>query len=401
MRAIKISIVKRLECMDIDTRVIDNDLGVSPVNSANDEKSFSNKIPVENKSFSTANSIKDKKVIDNDKSNTMAVVSNTSIQISADSSTGIENYQTSTNSSKSIGGNGIVNIKHVVYGYVKLSTITHSEIEKNELILSPMEYDSHALWLDTEANILSSTLPDYNAGVHALSHAILAVIPLFVACAIYDVDCDHSLQYANRLLLYDVTVGGSGTCAQIWKCMFQHNNGDGIFKAALDLLRHCPSCDNSCDKESVENHSRGQKYCDSGCPACLHSCPCANYKTGQSRKAAVAIGERMHKRWMSAFDNNAILVGSNNNSDSTTDTSLPGLPLSSPSSSITRKRTKSPQNAHNHYHNQMVVGRSFWPCFDQNNDLGTNDYGCAKTNKYSTSEKIGIQGGGFIEDKNK
>jgi len=315
-------------------------------------------------------------------------VSKPSVQIFIDTSNNIENDTAPKKFRSSIGGCGIVNVKHVVYGYVKLSTITHAEIARNEINLSPMEYDTHALWLDTEATVLSSTLPEYNAGVHALSHALLAVTPLFVSCSISDVDCDHSLQNATRVLLYDVTVGGSGTAAEIWNCMFQHNNGEGIFKAALDLLRHCPSCGDSSGPTGSKDG--GQKCYDGGCPACLHSCPCTNFNTGLSRKAACIIGERIYKRWMSAFANNAVLA-SNGNSDSTSNTELPDLPLSSPNS---KKRAKSPQNAR--YNNQMVVGRASWPCFDHNNDLDIDDYRCTKSNNNSTSEKQGIQGGGFL-----
>ena len=140
-----------------------------------------------------------------------------------------------------VAGSGVVTVKRTVHGYKKLSLVNRVELSRSEISLPPMEYDTNALWIDTEASVLAEYMPDYDKGVHALSHAILAVAPLFVPCNSSDLDCDHSHYACTRVLLFDVRAGGAGTCAQLWKYFF---HPDGVLKAAIDLLSECPlECD--------------------------------------------------------------------------------------------------------------------------------------------------------------
>jgi DEAD/DEAH box helicase domain-containing protein len=133
------------------------------------------------------------------------------------------------------------------------------------------------LWIDAETEILGAFLgQDYGWGVHALSHALLAVAPLFIPCVRGDLECDHSAYSPTRVCLFDERAGGSGTCAELWKSVFVPN---GLLDAAVDLLENCPSC------QREDN--------DLGCPACLHSGECTNFNQFMSRSAALTIGKRM------------------------------------------------------------------------------------------------------------
>ena len=180
----------------------------------------------------------------------------------------------------SLAGNGAVTVKRSVHGYKKLSPVTRAEISRMEISLPPMEFDTFALWIDTEAATLASVVSDYDAGVHALSHALLAVAPLFVPCSSSDLDCDHKYINCSRVMLFDVRAGGAGTCAQLWKFLF---TPDGLLDAAIDLLENCPSC-------SVQSDYQG------GCPACLHSSQCIKFNQSLSRPAGVVIAKRMLDR---------------------------------------------------------------------------------------------------------
>jgi DEAD/DEAH box helicase domain-containing protein len=136
------------------------------------------------------------------------------------------------------------------------------------------------LWIDAEAETLGAFLGhDYGAGVHALSHALLAVAPLFIPCVRGDLECDHSAYSPTRVCLFDERAGGSGTCAELWKSIFVPN---GLLDAAIDLLENCPSC------KQEEN--------DLGCPACLQSGECSKFNQFMSRSAALTIGKRMVQR---------------------------------------------------------------------------------------------------------
>lgn len=177
----------------------------------------------------------------------------------------------------SLAGSGVVSIKKTVHGYKKLSLVNRTEISRSELSLPPMEYDTNAIWIDCEAQTLNDVMPDFDAGVHALSHAILAVAPLFVSCTPSDLDCDHSRFGCTRVLLFDSRPGGTGTSSQLWSHFFRPN---GVMKAAIDLLSECPL---NCDGETYHG----------GCPGCLQAVPCVNFHEHMSRKAGLILARRM------------------------------------------------------------------------------------------------------------
>ena len=108
-------------------------------------------------------------------------------------------------SSGSFAGCGIVTIKRNVHGYKKLSLINREELSRSELSLPDMEFDTFAFWLDCDAAGLGRTMSEeeFGHGVHALSHAICNVAPLFVPCTVQDVQCDHSIHGPTRVIICD------------------------------------------------------------------------------------------------------------------------------------------------------------------------------------------------------
>ena len=183
---------------------------------------------------------------------------------------------------ESFAGCGIITIKRTVHGYKKLSLLTRAELSRHELQLPEMEYDSFGLWIDCEAETLSPFLgAKYGEGIHALSHALLAVAPLFQPCIRSDLECDHAAYSPTRICLFDERAGGSGTTAELWKSLFMPN---GLLEAAIDLLANCSSC---CQEEN-----------DLGCPACIQSGQCLKFNQFLSRSSALIIGRRMLKRLM-------------------------------------------------------------------------------------------------------
>jgi len=175
-----------------------------------------------------------------------------------------------------VAGYGIVTVKRTVHGYKKLSHVNRTEISRTTISLPPMEFDTHALWIDADATYLRDLVLDYDSGVHALSHAMVAVAPLFVACSIADIDCDHSRYDTTRIMIYDQRAGGSGITAQLYPFILD------AMKAAIDLLEECTSCHTS-------------KF-DGGCPACLQSVPCDNFHQDLSKSAGVKVGKHLIKR---------------------------------------------------------------------------------------------------------
>jgi len=63
-----------------------------------------------------------------------------------------------------LAGHGVVTVKRTVHGYTKLSLVNRSELSRTEITLPPMEYDTNALFIDTEASVLAELIPDYDKG---------------------------------------------------------------------------------------------------------------------------------------------------------------------------------------------------------------------------------------------
>jgi len=101
----------------------------------------------------------------------------TTMQINSDVTQLYSSNPSYVSCSLSFAGCGVVTVKRNVHGYKKLSMVTREEISRSELSLPDMEYDSFAFWLDCDANVLSSkmTAESFGHGVHALSHALVAV----------------------------------------------------------------------------------------------------------------------------------------------------------------------------------------------------------------------------------
>ena len=184
--------------------------------------------------------------------------------------------------SGSFAGCGMITVKRNVHGYKKISLVTRDELSRSELSLPDMEYDTFAFWIDCDAAGLGKlmTPTGFGYGVHALSHALCNVAPLFVPCVLNDVQCDHSYRNPTRVVIFDSRAGGSGITAQLWKTIFKPK---GMIQAAIDLLSACPSC-------SDDSGYTG------GCPACIQVGECIKFNDFLCRKSALIIAKHMLQR---------------------------------------------------------------------------------------------------------
>lgn len=247
----------------------------------------------------------------------------------------------------SLAGSGIVTVKRSVHGYKKLSPVTRAEISRTEISLPPMEFDTYGLWIDAEASSLASTIKDYDEGVHALSHALLAVAPLFVSCASSDLECDHKSFGCSRVMLFDLRAGGDGTCNQLWKYIFMP---DGLLDAALDLLQNCPSC-------SLQSDYQG------GCPACIQAGQCLKFNQDLSRSAGMVIARRMLDRIRTTdlFKKNSELVGRKEESGDIERPKRKAEQMTSPRRKARAAALRNAKNLKSARQRDVVVGRPSWP----------------------------------------
>ena len=147
-----------------------------------------------------------------------------------------------------------------------------------------IEYDTFGLYICADPDTLQPMLGElFGPGVHALSHALLAVAPLFApGLTRSDLECDHSFYGPTQVMLFDERAGGSGCVQRLWPCFFQPGR-QNIVAAAIEMLEKCSSC-------------RATGGYDYGCPACLHASSCIKFNMFLSRSAAIVIGKRMLER---------------------------------------------------------------------------------------------------------
>jgi len=267
-----------------------------------------------------------------------------------------------------IAGNGIITVKRTVWGYSKLSNVNGSEISKTELSLPSIEYDTNAFWIDTEASALKGSCLNYDAGVHALSHAVLAVAPMFVSCSAADIDCDHSFKDCTRMLIFDAKAGGGTHASEhVWKNLFV------ILPAAISVLECCATC--------CPNAADHDECYDSGCPACLQGIPCVNFHDGLSRKAGLVIAKRILKNLQqsSLFESykkdtktaEQLEIQPSVESSACASCSSTSPEVKNDTTPRKKKRATAMENA-KHLDNarkrQIVVGRPSWPMTSNNTD---------------------------------
>jgi len=213
-------------------------------------------------------------------------------------------------------------------------------MSRTEISLPPMEFDTNAFWFETSN---WSDMKYYDLGNHALSHAILAVAPLYIPSAGTDLDCCHDFINCSRILIFDSTAGGNGCSAQLWSSMIKSNE---ILSAALELLEECDVCNAS-------------KNYHGGCPNCIHMSNCLKFNEGLHRGAAISLGRKLQSRVQQYISQSISISDRNVIPDGT---SISGL-----RQEVTprkKRRLEALQNARDLVgarSRNIVVGRPTWP----------------------------------------
>jgi ATP-dependent helicase YprA (DUF1998 family) len=158
-------------------------------------------------------------------------------------------------------------------GFRRIWQGSNETFDSVDLFLPDVSYDSQAAWIrvphlirgDLEAESLS-----FREGIHAASHALVNVMPLYIMCNQSDLGCDcanpHDTRYyPERLLVFDKHPGGIGIAAQACP-MFAE-----LLQAALEQLVAC-----DCTT-------------DTGCPACVQYFGCSEYNEVINKRAAIII----------------------------------------------------------------------------------------------------------------
>jgi DEAD/DEAH box helicase domain-containing protein len=164
---------------------------------------------------------------------------------------------------------GKVRVTTEVGSYVRKRYFSEAVLDETPLSLPDVSYPTQALWFSLAAvagAVHPSLLP---SGMHALEHALIGLLPVFVLCERADVGGVsypfHPASGVPTIFIYDGYPGGVGYARE----------GASRFldwlEAAGDLLERCP--------------------CEAGCPRCVLSPKCGNGNQYLDKEAALKLAE--------------------------------------------------------------------------------------------------------------
>ncbi|KAL2935519.1 ATP-dependent helicase HRQ1 [Bienertia sinuspersici] len=159
------------------------------------------------------------------------------------------------------------------FGFRRICKQTNRILDMVDLVLPKHSYESQAVWIRVPTSVKSEVEKkgySFRAGLHAASHSVLNVVPLYIICESSDLapECanPHETRYApERILLYDQRPGGTGLSIRIQPLF------NDLLTSALDMLTSC--------------------YCsgDVGCPNCVQTLACQEYNELLHKDAAIMI----------------------------------------------------------------------------------------------------------------
>jgi len=168
---------------------------------------------------------------------------------------------------------GLVRVHSHVWGYRKICKHTGKFLSSHEFSLPPLEFITRGIWLDLPQEAIheiSQANLDLHHGIHACTHAILNIVPLFVVCDNTDVNAEHvyisqKRPRPARIIIFDTRPGGIGVAHAIFRRIY------AVISEALRLITECPC------------------HAQSGCPSCLFSASCTAHNLALDSRAAIII----------------------------------------------------------------------------------------------------------------
>ncbi|GAB5602006.1 DUF1998 domain-containing protein [Thermus sp. FJN-A] len=167
---------------------------------------------------------------------------------------------------------GRVVLRERVVAYVKKRFFTGSVLEEAPLELPEISFPTEALWFHPPEVVPPHQIP---GGIHALEHALIGLLPLFVLAERQDIGGLSYPFYPRPLpsgqgptvFIYDGYPGGVGYARAAARRFPEW------VRAALELLRRCP--------------------CEEGCPRCVLSPKCGNGNQYLDKKAALMLAANL------------------------------------------------------------------------------------------------------------
>ena len=167
---------------------------------------------------------------------------------------------------------GELEITEVYREYV---TKTFDEvITRNPLSLPPLTFSTVGLWFiipDEVRDEIETQGLDFQGGIHAIEHAMIAISPIFAMCDRRDIG-GFSTQFhpdtkSATIFIYDGFEGGIGISETLYTKIQE------LWKKTIQLIEKCE--------------------CKDGCPSCIFSPKCGNENEPLDKKAAILILNRL------------------------------------------------------------------------------------------------------------
>lgn len=155
--------------------------------------------------------------------------------------------------------------------YHQYLTKTYDEVIKRQpLNLPPLTFSTVGLWFlvpDKLREEIEAQNLDFDGGLHAVEHAMIAMAPIFAMCDRWDIGgLSTPLHPDTRepsIFIYDGFEGGIGISENLY------SNIKPLWEKTLQLIENCE--------------------CKEGCPSCIYSPKCGNENQSLDKKAALIV----------------------------------------------------------------------------------------------------------------
>jgi DEAD/DEAH box helicase domain-containing protein len=164
---------------------------------------------------------------------------------------------------------GEISVSTRVVAFQKKRLGSDEALGTEELDLPVQDFVTEAMWFTIPAELIPSPddLARLPGAIHAVEHALIALLPLFAMCDRWDIGGlstpVHDQTEQPTIFVYDGHAGGVGISRQGFE-RFQEWVRD-----ARNLIRDCP--------------------CENGCPSCVQSPKCGNWNEPLDKEAALRL----------------------------------------------------------------------------------------------------------------
>jgi DEAD/DEAH box helicase domain-containing protein len=169
---------------------------------------------------------------------------------------------------------GRLKVVDQVTGYEKWAIYTKTKLNRVELDLPPLIFETDGLWFVIPVEIQKEAEVRYlhfMGGIHALEHAAIGIFPLLVLTDRNDlggISTPHHAQSGGpAVFIYDGVAGGAGLSRQAFF------KAESLLQYTFNAIKDCP--------------------CETGCPSCVHSPKCGSGNRPIDKASALFILQEM------------------------------------------------------------------------------------------------------------